>query len=269
VAVERSQAIAVTPDRAWSLLSSAALWSLRPERCAFDVPAVPGAARLRVSLAVRAGQVACDVLAVTGEVPGRRIRLSTVTTAPPGAVTFTLSVMPEGDQVRAVIAVRNRVRRGAGLDVRAVWRRQLKAWLGECREVLEGRRAWPADGLPDGVHAVCARRRPVPDAPVVVSATALISAPQARVWQTVWDPETSLLLAQDAVAAGHVPGTPSRQPGEMQYGIHRLPDGRLHPHLLVAQEITDGHSVMVQEAGPAGTHHHPPYPRPEMSHVRS
>jgi len=47
------------------------------------------------------------------------------------------------------------------------------------------------------------------------------------------------------VAAGHVPGTPVLEPGEMQYEIHRLKDGRLRPELQAVQELTGERSALV------------------------
>lgn len=41
-----------------------------------------------------------------------------------------------GDRVAAVIRVRHTIRRGAGLDARASWRRQLTAWLAECSALV-------------------------------------------------------------------------------------------------------------------------------------
>lgn len=248
VVVERSRVIKATPERAWSLLSSPAVWSLRPGRFAFDVnvPGVTaaGAGRLRVSLLADSRRLGGDVLEVTGEEPGRRVSLHTVGVTGPGAVALTFSVIPDADRVTAVIRVRNTVRRGAGLEARAGWRRQLKAWLAECREVLEGRRPWPDDGPPADVRTAWARQRVPADAPSI-SATTLIGAPPEVVWPIMADPASNLQINPDAVAAGHVPGTPLLEPGEMQYEIHRLKDGRLRPELQAVQELTGERSALV------------------------
>lgn len=248
VVVERSRVIRAAPERAWSLLSSPAMWSLRPGRFAFDVTAAE-AGRLRVSLRADSRRVGGDVLEVAGEEPGRSVSLRTAGVTGPGAVMFTFSVVPDGDRVVAVIRARNTVRRGTGLDVRAGWRRQLKAWLAECSEVLEGRRPWPEDSPPADVRAAWAKHRVPADAPSV-SANALIGAPPAVVWPIMEDPATDLRLNPGTVAVGTVPGTPPLEPGEMQWEIRRLDDGRLRPCLSEIQERAKERSAKVLEILP-------------------
>ena len=248
VVVERSRVIKATPELVWSLLSSPAAWSLRPGRFAFDVTDAP-TGRLRVSLAATSRRVGGDVFEVTGEEPGCSVSLRAAGVTGPGAVTLTFSVIPDADRVVAVIRTRTTVRRGAGFDVRARWRRQLKAWLAECGEVLEGRRPWPDDGPPAEVRAAWARRRVPADAPSV-SANTLIGAPPAVVWPIMEDPATDLRLDPGTVAAGTVPGTPRLAPGEMQWEIRRLGDGRLRPCLTEVQERVEERSAKVREILP-------------------
>ena len=47
VEVTRKAVVQAAPERAWSLVSDSAAWSLRPGHFAFDVPQVTEAGRLR------------------------------------------------------------------------------------------------------------------------------------------------------------------------------------------------------------------------------
>jgi Polyketide cyclase / dehydrase and lipid transport len=247
VSVERSLEVAAEPGLVWSLLGRPAAWSLRPGCWAFDVTGSAGAGRFRVSLDVsRPGGMRCDALEVTGE-PGRSLCLSSGPQEA-AALAYTVSVVPAGRGTRAVIGVRTRVRRGTAPDARARWRKDLTAWLRECAAVLEGRRPWPGDDLPADVRAACTARGSAGKA-VSVSASALVLAPADRVWRVLWDPATALLVDPDAVAAGRVPGTPARQPGEMQYVVTRAPDGRLFADILVVLDVTVGRSALVRSIG--------------------
>lgn len=246
--VDWSQPIEATPERAWSLLSSPALWSLQPGYFAFDVTDA-GLSRLRVAMAIRSRSALGDVFEVTAEEPGRSLSLTTVGPGPPGVLALTLSVVPDGERrVTAVVRVRHTVRRGAAFDVRRRWRRRLKAWLAAARDVLEGRRPWPDEGPPADVRAACAKSDLRANS-ARVSANALLDAPPAAVWRTVYDPATTLRVHPEAVAAGHVPGTPRMAPGEMHYEIDRSGDGRLQPSLMVVLEVAEGRSAVARAVG--------------------
>ena len=152
VVVERSRVIKATPERAWSLLSSPAVWSLRPGRFAFDVtvPGVTGAGagQLRVSLLADSRRLGGDVLEVTGEEPGRRVSLHTAGVTGPGAVALTFSVIPDarpghGRHPRQEHGPARRRARGAG--------RVAKAAEGVARRVPRG---------PGGPQALAGRRAP-------------------------------------------------------------------------------------------------------------
>jgi uncharacterized protein YndB with AHSA1/START domain len=245
VKVKRSLAIHAEPDRAWSLLASPAVWSLRAGCWAFDVTGPAGTGPVRISLRrTPSGGVACYALEVTGGQPGRPVRLGSASQKT-AALAYTVSVVPAGQRARAVIGVKARVRRGTVLDARPAWRKDLTAWLRECAAVLEGRSPWPGDDMPVGVRTACTARMTA-QATVNVPAATLISAPADRVWQVLWDPATSLLLSPGAVAAGQVPGTPAGQAGEMQYTVTRTPDGELRAAIVVVLEVATGHSAVTR-----------------------
>jgi hypothetical protein len=246
VAVERSQVVAATAEQAWSLLSSPAVWSLMAGSFAMDAtPATPATGRPRIVMYAHHGHVHCRVSEVSEDRAGQMMSLRRLDQPPDSEPELTLSVVSGRGGVKAVMCVRGTIQREGKLDFRATWRKQLDAWLGVCRSVLEGRTPWPDLGIPDDVRAACTRRRVLEDA-VSVSATALISAPPVQVWETVWDPATSRVISLECVAAGQVPGTPSRQVGEIQYFVHQPPGHPPDVHLLVVHELADGHRALVQ-----------------------
>jgi hypothetical protein len=248
VAVQESQTIDATADQTWSLLGSPAAWSLQSGGFTFDVPATASTGLLRVLVGLRGDGVACEVLEVTEEKPGRSVCLRSVSTRPGQEQAFTLSVLPGGRRVQAGIGVREVARRAAKREVEAFWRKRLTAWLTKCQAVLEGRTPWP-DGLPADLLAACTEPGPLTE-PVGFSAATPIAAPPTRVWQTLWDPETTLRMDTEGVAAGRVPGTPAQQAGEMQYFIRRRPDGRLTASLGTVLQADAGRSALVRSAGP-------------------
>jgi len=68
---------------------------------------------------------------------------------------------------------------------------------------------------------------PAIKASVRASASVLIAARPRAVWDVVWSPETTVTTNRATLAAGHLPGSPYQQAGEMQWFVHRQPDGRL------------------------------------------
>lgn len=244
--IQQARKIQVAPEKVWSLLTSPAVWSLRPGHYALDVAPATGTNRLRIVLGIlRSGLVGADVLGIGDEEPGQSLCLNnlSVLRTGPGVLAFSFSVLPARRGTKAVITVHRRVNRWAKGATQSWWHRQLKPWLAECAAVLEDRRPWPADGLPADVRAACMTRRLIGEA-VSVSASTLISAPPDQTWRIVWDPATQLLLDPDYVAAGQVPGTPSQRIGEMQYFVHRLPDGRLQAPLIVVDDLDEGRTAL-------------------------
>jgi hypothetical protein len=247
VTIRQAQKIQAEPGKVWLLLTSPAAWSLRPGHYAFDADPATGTDRLRIVLSIlRSGLVGSAVFGISDEEPGQSLCLNNLSDrrAEPGVPAFFFSVLPAPRGTKAAITVHRRINRWAKGATQSWWHKQLKPWLAECAAVLEGRRPWPADGLPAAVRAACLTRRPIGEA-VSVSASALIGAPPDQTWRAVWNPATTLLTDPDCVAAGQVPGTPSRRIGEMQYSVHRWPDGRLQSRLIAVDDLDEGRTALV------------------------
>lgn len=242
ITVERSQSINASPAQVWSLLSSPAAWSVRPDRFAFDVTA-PSDARLRVVLGRVRKRSWCVLYEIRDQVPGEVISVHAPGTVPPGRQVFTLSAAPDGRGTRATIVARRVVWRGSKGETTDYLRAQLKTWLRELRAVAEGSTPWPAAGMPPGLQEACSPKTP-PKAARETSASALISAPLSQVWEAIYAPEPACLIhPEHVICAGRVPGTPTRQAGEMQYFIMRHGD-RLWAEVTMLTEFTDQHSVL-------------------------
>jgi hypothetical protein len=253
VVIQQARKIQAAPEKVWSLLTSPAVWSLRPGDYAFDAAPSTGTDRLRIVMSIlRSGLVGSDVFGIGGEESGQSLCLNNLSVPQTGRgdLAFFFSVLPARRGTKAVITVHSRVNRRAKGAIRSWWHQQLKPWLAECAAVLEDRRPWPANGLPADVRAACLARRPIGEA-VSVSASTLISAPPDRTWRAVWNPATTLLADPDCVAAGQVPGTPSQRVGEMQYFVHRLPDGRLQAQLIAVDDLDEGRTALVHAVNSA------------------
>ncbi|HEX4062044.1 MAG TPA: hypothetical protein VHY58_13600 [Streptosporangiaceae bacterium] len=256
--VERSLTVATVPERAWSLLSSPAAFSMQPGTFAFDLrPATGGAgstggAGLWLGIAIRQARVLTLLFGISEETPGQVISLRLVNVPPRRQLTYTLSVRPGQRTTKIAIGVSEEVSRSAKADLRARWLKDLDVWLANAQAVLEGRKPWPGDELPPSVRAECARRREVAD-PVSAEASTVIAAPPARVWQTVWDPATNGQISLTSIASGHVPGTPIRQPGEMQYEIQRASSGLLVATLMTLHDCEEERRAVVQTVSPFAT----------------
>jgi Polyketide cyclase / dehydrase and lipid transport len=247
--VERSLTVATTAERAWSLLSGPAGWSMRPGTFAFDLAPTTGDARLRLVIGAGQGQVAAQLFGISEEMPGRAISLRHINAPPGRQLTHTLSVRPGQRAAKLAISVTGEISRYAKLDVRAHWRKHLDVWLADAQAVLEGHKPWPGDEIPPSVRAECTRRRVVADA-VSVSATVVIAAPPARVWRTVWDPATGRQVNLSVLAAGQVPGTPVMATGEMQYEVERGPNGTSYVQLMTLHDCEADHRAVVQTVSP-------------------
>jgi len=93
----------------------------------------------------------------------------------------------------------------------------------------------------------CTRRELLRN-PAQASAAALIRAPISQVWDIVCAP-ASLRHAdpQRVLYGGQVPGTPSRQPGDMQYYVHGHPagDGRMTASVYVLTAVEGQRSALI------------------------
>lgn len=251
----QAREIRSSPEQVWSLLASPALWSLRPNRYAFDAASADQTLRFRVVLGIRrSGGLGVDVFEVTDEEPSHLLTLSRVSLPRAVPLAFDLSAEPSKRGTKAAITVQERVNRWVKSETQSRWRKQLKTWLAECAAALEGRRQWPAEELPADIREACMSRCSAEEMEeaVSVSASAVISAPPDRTWQLLWDPATCLLVNPDNIAAGRIPGTPSRQIGEVQYCIHRHSDGSLHASLVAVDELDDGRTALVHDITTGG-----------------
>jgi hypothetical protein len=261
VQVARERVARAAPEHAWSLVGESAAWSLRPGRFAFDLTALPETGRLRCALGPAGGGPAgggpagkgmgCAVLEVSDEVPGQSISLRSRGTQPIGRQILTLSVVPHDRGCTVRVAVEITVLREWKAETKAFWRKELAAWSDALKDVVEGQRPWPEPGIPAPVLQACAARPLLAD-PQSVSVPVLIGAPLGVVWEAVLAPGTlaDLAASHGMARAGRVPGTPARQPGEMQYGVARQGDGRLTAAVYVLRELADRRSALTQATAP-------------------
>jgi uncharacterized protein YndB with AHSA1/START domain len=253
VQVERSRVVDTSAERAWSLLASPAVWSLRPTASfAFDIPwSLPEAGRLRLYIGATTRGVGSVVYEARDEAPGQLICWQTRSTVPVGRQVYTLRVRPARRGVTVGLVVRHIVPRAWKVSHQAYLRKDLTDWLKAMQAVLEDRRPWPGPEMPVDVRQACAAS-PVLRGQVSVSAAVLISAPVAQVWEAVSAAETAPVVAPESLAfAGHVPGTPKQQVGEMQYFLFRpVADGRLAATVHVVRELTDRQYALTQRIGP-------------------
>jgi hypothetical protein len=104
--------------------------------------------------------------------------------------------------------------------------------------------------MPADVQRACLDLPPL-KRPVHASAGVLINAAAGPVWEAVHAPESARLIHPEHIAyAGHIPGTPEREIGEMQYGLERRPGGRLIAAIHVVRELTEQHRAVTQRVGP-------------------
>jgi hypothetical protein len=264
VRVTREAVVAVPPERAWSLVSDSAAWSLRPGRFAFDVPgaAVPGpmesgwtdagatvpgsteAGRLRCWFVPLGSGLACSVQEVCDEIPGQAMSLRSRGTQPIGRQTFTLSVLPHDRGALIRLAVADTALRENKAECKAFWQKDFRAWISALKDVAEGRQPWPEAGIPGAIWRACAAR-PVLASPQGTSVAVLIAAPADVVWHAIRAPGIPEDPSQPytMTGAGRVPGTPERTVGAMPYVIVRHADGRLSVSVSMLKELTEGSST--------------------------
>lgn len=249
VSVRNERMVKASPDQIWAVLSSPGAWSLRLESFAFDAPSADGTRRFRVlARALHPGVTSGQVFEIADETPSQTLTLQYAGPFPRGVRSYSISLAPKrrGTKVTLITEARENVSKvntvGRGLY------RTLEPWLDECAHVAEGRKPSPGEGMPAAAQAACMARQHMKAVPVSASGSVLISAPPEQVWRTVWDPATSVLMNPDNVAAGCVPGTPCQEAGEIQYTIHHLPNGGLHPHFLAVDECVVGRSALAHWA---------------------
>jgi hypothetical protein len=229
IAVEKSRRVSADPDKAWSLLASAAVWSLRPGFFAFDT-VVPDSAPVRGLLMATLDGIKRGVLTLSAEQPA--VAASWVLGR---GSTFTFSVRAHHGGAVVAIALRRAV---DATDRATTWayrrrsERMLLGWLDGIDLVLAGRRPWPK-GISADVRRACAAPPPL-ETTGSASALVLIAAPLDAVWEEISAPAKPV---NGLVASGHVPGTPVHKPGEMQYFIHAS-DGQLALTAVILREVT-------------------------------
>jgi hypothetical protein len=241
VRADQSVNVSASPEAAWSLLSSPQAWSARPRGClTFDLadplrPVGPGeeAGRFRFYLAAGDTGAYPAVLAVTGETPGQQLCLQ----ASGGRATWVLGVETGRRGARLRIASTRTVGRPARIHAEADLRREVKGWLAALRDIADGRRPLPGDGMPEALRQACLASPP-PAPAIDVSASAQIDVPPDTVQRVLARPDFVREVQPPGVAyAGRVPGTPGRGAvGTMAFFVVRRSDGLLAAtvHMLAA-----------------------------------
>jgi len=247
--IEKSCEVSTGPERAWSLLSSAAVWSLRRGLFAFDAVA-PDSAPIRCLLQATPTGAGQGVLKLCAEQSGVA---ATWAVAADQEVTFSARPHRRGSVI--AIAMKTGTDSGEAHYLKPSWDRMLGVWLARARDVLEGEQQWPA-GMPAEVRQACAAR-PVLEATESVSASVLIAAPLAVVWEAVSAPSPP---GDRDVVCGHVPGTPVQEVGEMQYTIFSTPEGQLTLATCFLHEVVPQRSAVTRAIAP---------PHQEMHHLLS
>ena len=265
VLVEREQLVDARPEKIWELAGSPAALSVFPGWFAFGVPgAVKGTDRLCCVLVSGQGsfhrpvvdvrRVRCVVADVREEIPGQMISWQVRNTEPAGKQVFTLSVHPRTGRSAIRVAVSDVVAGSLETDCRAYWRRHVKTWLGCLRVAAEGRAPWPEAMMPAAMQRAMAAAAPLRK-PMEASAAVVIDGAPGAVWETIWDPASARLIDPENVAwSGHVPGTPLRDAGEMQYLVRRHPGERFTASVYMVTELADGRRAVIRHIGQQHEH---------------
>lgn len=250
VQVEHELPVDAAADQVWALARSRAALSALPGRFAFDLPGdVAGTSRL-CCLLTDIRSVIPSVHDVRQEIAGQMICWQTLSTRPAGQQTLSLAVLPRPGGCTLRLSASDVVPRLHAIVYQAYWQTQVRAWASSLRGIAEGRAQWPASEMPVSMQQKCSVPRP-PRNPVQVSATAVIRAPAAAVWEAMCAPESLRLMNPGEVAyAGHVPGTPERKVGEMQCVVRRHPDRRFTANVSVVVEVAPGVSAVTQDIVP-------------------
>jgi hypothetical protein len=243
--IERSALVHAEPGRMWSLLSSPAAWSLWPDSALMF--AVPEAQALRFFIGPTHRGVGAALFEVCDEVPGSMIRLRSL---PTGRQEYTLSVAA-GRRATAKVSVRVKepVPRLRLIDFEVKRRNDINNWLSALRAVAEGRAPWPTTDMAAALRQACVARPLIADA-LDASASTLINADPATVWDAVQSPETGRVLGPSpSIYSGCVPGTPQGEAGEMQYFVQRRANGQLTGSIVVVSETSGRRSALTHRLG--------------------
>ncbi len=250
VRVEREQPVDAAPEKVWELVGSLAALSAMPDRFAFDVPGPMAGTDRLCCLLVGTRNMHCAVLDVRDEVPGQTICWQTRNTQPTGRQQVRLSVLPRSAGSAIHVAVSDVVQRTTKGQYERFWRSHLEAWTGRLQGIAEDRMPWPSATMPAEMRDAAAVRPPL-ERPVRVSAEVLIKAAVPDVWEAVWAAESVRVIDPEHVAcAGHVPGTPEQEVGEMQYMVRRHPGDRFTAAVHVVRELTKERQAVTQHLGP-------------------
>lgn len=248
--VEHELPVDAVPEQVWALARSPAALSVMPDRFVLDVPAdVAGTDRL-CCLLTNGQNVTATLHDVRQETAGQMICWQSRSTEPAGKQTVTLTVLPRPRGSMLRLSISDVVPGLHAISREADWQTQVRAWADSLRDIAEGRAPWPLPKIPLGMHVKCAVSWPSKN-PVQVLAAAVIHAPTAAVWETVVAPESLRLMDPARVVyAGHVPGTPERKAGYMQYVVYRHPDERFTASVSVLMELAEGVSAVSQNIAP-------------------
>jgi hypothetical protein len=250
VRVEHEVPVDAFPEQLWALARTTAALSALPGRFAFDVPGdVAGTSRL-CCLLTEIRTVIPTVHDVRQETAGQMICWQTRSTKPAGQQTLTLAVIPRPHGSTLRLSVSDVVPKLHAIVYHAYWQTQVRAWANSLRGIAEGRAPRPSPQMPARMQERCSAPWPLNN-PVHVSAAAVIHAPAAAVWEAIYAPESLPLIKPGAVAgAGHVPGTPERKAGEMQYVVRRHPDERFTANVTAVTDVVAGVSAVTQSVPP-------------------
>jgi uncharacterized protein YndB with AHSA1/START domain len=250
VHVEHELSVDAATDQVWALARSLAALSALPGRFAFDVAGdAAGVGRL-CCLITDIRTVIPAMHDVRQEIAGQMICWQSRSTRPAGIQTFTLAVLrrPSGSTLR--LSVSDAVPQLQAIVYRTYWQTQVWAWGNSLRAIAEGRDPWPSPEIPVRMHDKCSIPRP-PKNPVQVSASVVIHAPAAAVWEAIYAQESLRLIIPGEVAhVGHVPGTPERKAGDMHYVVRRRPEQRFTVNVAVITELVEGVSAVSQSIAP-------------------
>lgn len=255
VRVDQSTSVSAAADVAWSLLSSPQAWSARPGGClTFDLtdplgPTGPaeGPGRVRFYLATGDTRPYAQILEVTAQTPGHQLCLQ----ASGGWATWALSVEPGRRGTRLRIAATWTVGRPARIHAEAELHRELKGWLAALRDIADGRRPGPGDGMPGELRQACLASPP-PGPATEASASVDIGVPLETVRSVLGTAElVRVLQPASFVYFGQVPGTPSAgEVGGMRFYVQRRRDGLLAARVSLLAALSPGGRVVRSVTAP-------------------
>ena len=245
IRIEQSETVHGEPGKLWTLVSSPTAWSLWPD-APFMFP-VPGPERFRFHIGPLREGTASELFELAHEVPGRMFELRSL---PTGRQRITVTVLPGRSGTAKVSAqFLDRVPRQQKIDYERKRSKAVKGWLVAIRAVIEGRARWPGADMRADLVQKCVAQPPIARAQTA-SASVLIDADSAVVWDAVHSPETAQRLGDwPPIYSGYVSGTPHGEIGEMQYFVRRRGDGQLTGQIVVATEVNPRQSALARVVG--------------------